>query len=276
MVQVGKVNKLTVKSKQAYGVHLDGGEAGDILLLKKDLEQAVVGDEVEVFVYPDRDDQLRATSKIPFATVDQFAKLQVVANSEAGSFLAWGLEKDLLVPKSEQQAPMVEGRSYVVYVFLSEKTNRIAASSKLEQFLGQTPPRYEEGQEVSLIIWGQSDLGYRVVVNQAHEGMIYASEVFKKLFIGQELKGYVKKVRDDAKIDIILQKPGASGVDDIAQAVLATIKNNGGKISLTDKSKPEEIYGLFGVSKKVFKKAVGALYRQRLITMDKSGIRLVK
>ncbi len=273
MVRIGNICKLQVKTRQAYGVHLDGGEFGDILLLKKDVpENCQIGDIIEVFVYSDREDQLRATTRKPFATVGQFAKLRVMSNSSAGSFLAWGLEKDLLVPKSEQLKPMAEGRSYVVYVFLSEKTNRITASAKLEQFLGQAPANYKEGEEVDLIVWGQSDLGHRVVVNQAHEGMVYTSELFRKLYIGQELKGFIKKVREDQKIDIILQKPGAKGIDDIAETIIKTIKDNGGGISLTDKSRPEEIYAMFGVSKKVFKKAVGALYRQRRISIAQDGI----
>lgn len=277
MVEIGKINTLTIKTVQSYGVHLDGGEHGDILLLKKDLpEDCGVGDPVNAFVYSDREDQLRATTRQPFAVVGEFAKLQVVSTSAAGAFLAWGLEKDLLVPKSEQLEAMQVGRSYIVYVFLSEKTKRITASSKLEQFLGEDVPPYTGGEEVRLIIWDKSDLGYLVVVNNAYEGLIYKSEVFKKLGVGQELKGYVKKVRDDQKIDIILQKPGAKGVDDIAQRILFTIKENGGRIDLTDKSKPEEIYEMFEVSKKVFKKAIGALYRKRLIVFVENGIELVK
>lgn len=275
MVEIGKINTLKIKTIQAYGVHLDGGTSGDILLLKKDLPEGCgLGDSVNVFVYSDRDDRLHATTVQPFAMADEFAKLQVVSNSPAGAFLAWGLEKDLLVPKSEQLEPMQEGRSYIVYVFVSDKTNRITASAKLEQFLGEEVPTYKEGEEVRLIIWGKSDLGYLVVVNGAHEGLIYKSEVFKKIGIGQELKGYVKKIRDDQKIDIILQKPGAKGVDDIAQRILFAIRENGGKIALTDKSKPEEIYAMFEVSKKVFKKAIGALYRKRLIILGKDSIEI--
>jgi predicted RNA-binding protein (virulence factor B family) len=275
MAEIGRINTLTIKNIQPYGVHLDGGELGDILLLKKDVpENSKIGDAIAVFVYTDREDQLRATTRKPFAEVGQFAKLRVVANTESGSFMAWGQEKDLLVPKSEQQNRMVEGKSYVVFIFLSEKTKRITASSKLEQFLGLQPPNYQEGSEVDLIIWGESDLGYRAVVNQAHEGMVYKSEVFKGLSIGQEIKGYVKKIRDDSKIDLILQRPGARGIDDIGQTILKTIKDNGGRIGLTDKSKPEEIYAMFGVSKKVFKKAIGALYRKRLIRIGAEGIEI--
>jgi predicted RNA-binding protein (virulence factor B family) len=200
----------------------------------------------------------------------------VAANGATGSFLKWGLEKDLFVPKSEQQNKMEEGRGYIVYIFLDESTNRIAGSSKLDKFLNLKPPTYKEGEEVDLLVHEQVDLGYRVIVNHAHEGMLYRSEVFKKLFSGQEIKGYVKKVREDHKIDLILQKPGYEGVDDIAQAILKTIKASGGKMTVTDKTAPEDIYALFGVSKKVFKKAIGALYRKKLIIIEPTCIKTGK
>ncbi|MEN8258547.1 MAG: S1-like domain-containing RNA-binding protein [Thermodesulfobacteriota bacterium] len=277
MAEIGRINKLTIKRLRDYGVHFDGGEAGDILLKSKDVPESwQPGDEVEVFVYQDRQDRLRASTQRPSVMVGQFAKLRVKANAAAGSYLDWGLQKDLFVPKNEQQDKMVEGKSYVVFVFLDEKTKRITASSKLEKFLNRQPPSYKEGEEVDLIVYEKTELGFRTIVNHAHEGMVYKSEVFKKLFIGQEIKGYIKKIREDLKIDLILQKPGYKGVDDIAQTILKTIRDFGGTIALTDKSPPEDIYSLFGVSKKVFKKAIGALYKKRLITMDKSGIKLAR
>ena len=277
MVQIGRINKLTINKKGDYGAYLDGGEAGDILLPKRHVPKwCRPGDEIEVFVYADREDRLRATTRKPYATVGQFAKLRVVAQSPSGAYLDWGLQKNLLVPKREQHTRMEEGESYVVFVFLDEKTNRIAASSKLDKFLGLQPPDYAEGQEVNLVIYDKTDLGYRVVVNNAHEGMVYKSEVFKKLFIGQQLKGYIKKIREDLKIDLSLQKPGYKGVDDISKSILKTIKDHGGRIAVSDKSPPEDIYSLFGVSKKTFKKAIGALYKKRLITIDTNGIRLAR
>jgi hypothetical protein len=277
MVEIGRINKLTIKRKRDYGVHLDGGEAGDILLPKRYVpEECQPGDTVEVFVYADRDNHLRATTKTPYATVGQFAKLRVVAKSSSGAYLDWGLQKDLLVPKGEQLARMEEGKSYVVFVFLDEKTNRIAASSKLDKFLSLQPPNYEEGEEVDLIIYDQTDLGYKVVVNHAHGGMIYKNEVFQKLLIGQHLKGYIRKIREDRKIDLSLQRPGYQGVDTASQAILTTLKKHGGRMAITDNSPPEEIYSLFRVSKKVFKKAVGALYKKRLITIDTNGIKLTR
>jgi len=275
MAQIGRINKLTVKSTRDYGVHLDGGESGDILLPGREVSGTCqIGDVIEVFVYVDREDRLRATTQRPKVTVGQFARLPVVSNSDSGTYLDWGLELDLFVPQSEQKQRMREGRSYVVFVFLDDKTNRITASSRLDKFLSQQPPDYEEGEEVDLIIYEKTDLGYRVVVNLAHEGMLYENEVFQQLTLGQELKGYIRKIREDLKIDLLLQRPGYQGVDAVSQSIITTIEEHGGRIAVTDKSQPEEIYSLFGVSKKTFKKAIGALYKKRLILIDASGIEL--
>jgi len=277
MAQIGKINKLSIKRKLDDGAYLDGDLSGDIFLSKRDVpEKCQPGDEVEVFVYADKEERLRATTRKPYATVGEFAKLRVVANSSSGSYLDWGMKKDLLVPKSEQLSMMEEGKSYIVFVFLDLKTYRIAASSKLEKFLSLKPPIYNEGEEVDLIVYDSTDLGYKVFVNNAHEGILYKNEVFKKLFIGQQLKGYIKKIREDLKIDLSLQKPGYQAVDSISQAILNIIKDHGGRISVTDKSPPEDIYALFGVSKKTFKKAIGALYKKRVIKIDANSIKLAK
>jgi hypothetical protein len=275
MVRIGRTNNLTIKETQDYGILLDGGEAGDIFL--KDATAARKyhpGDSLDAFIYVDREQRLVATARKPFAEVGEFAALRVVASTKTGAFLDWGLENDLFAPKSEQQENMREGKSYVVCIFLSEKHNRITASSKLTKFLDLQPPQYTEGEEVDLLLYAGTDLGYSAVVNGAHSGMIYENEVFRKLFIGQRLKGYVKKIREDHKIDLRLQQTGYQQVDDISQAVLDTIKGSGGLAAVTDKSPPEEIYAMFGVSKKVFKKAIGALYKKRLILIDTDGIRL--
>ena len=277
MTQIGRINTLTVKRLRDYGAHLDGGETGDILLKKRDVPaNCRPGDVVEVFVYADKGDRLRATTRKPYATVGQFAKLRVVAVTSAGAFLDWGLEKDLFVPRSEQQGKMAKGRSYMVFVFLDEKTNRITASARLDKFLSQHPPNYKEGEAVELVIYEQTDLGYKALVNHAHGGMLYKNEVFRKLHIGQQLQGFIKRIRDDRKIDLSLQQPGYQGVDGIARTILQSIKERGGRMNVTDKSPPQEIYAQFGVSKKNFKKAIGGLYKKRLIIIDPKGIRLVR
>ncbi|MBW1718150.1 MAG: GntR family transcriptional regulator [Deltaproteobacteria bacterium] len=277
MVEIGRINKLIIKRRLDYGAHLDGGESGDILLPKKYVpKKCQLGNEVEVFVYVDREERLRATTQKPYVTVGQFAKLRVVANSSSGAYLDWGLQKDLFVPQREQRAKMEEGKSYVVFVFLDKKTNRVTASSKLDKFLDLQSPKYDEGEEVDLFICNKTDLGYNAVVNNSHWGLVYKNEVFQKLHIGQQLKGYIKTIREDLKIDISLQQSGYKRVDNISQSILKTIKDLGGSIAVTDRSPPEDIYSLFGVSKKTFKKAIGALYKKKLITIDTTGIKLAK
>lgn len=274
MAAIGRINKLTVKRMRDYGAHLDGGDSGDILLPKKYVpKECRPGDEIEVFVYADREERLRATTQKPHATVGQFATLRVLANSPSGAYLDWGMEKDLLVPKNEQQSKMEEGTSYVVFVFLDKKTNRITASSKLDKFLGLHSPNYETGEEVDLLICDKTDLGYKVIVNNSHWGMVYKNEVFQRLHTGQRLKGYIKLIREDLKIDISLQQSGYQRVDDISRNILKKIKDLGGSITVTDKSPPKDIYAMFGVSKKTFKKAIGTLYKKRLITIDADGIK---
>jgi predicted RNA-binding protein (virulence factor B family) len=276
MAKLGRINKLTVTSTMAYGAHLDGGESGEIILPSRDLpEHCQPGDEVVVFVYKDGEDRLRATTQKPRATVGRFATLRVVAVTGSGAYLDWGLQSDLFVPKSEQLVQMVKGRVYAVFVLLDEQTERVIASSKLEKFLDRQPPDYAEGEEVELIIFDQSDLGYKAVVNQAHLGMLYKNEVFQRLTMGQQLTGYIKKVRADQKIDLGLKKPGYQGVEDFSQTILEIIQAQGGRIGVTDKTPPEEIYARFGVSKKTFKKAIGTLYQKRLITIDPKGISLI-
>ncbi len=275
MIQVGKVNTLAIKKIDAGTIHLDGGGSGEILLKGRyTARNYSPGEELEVFVYVDGGQRLLATSQKPYAVVGEFTKLTVVGTTEAGAFLGWGLEDDLFVPKSEQQNNMRAGQAYVVYVFLSEKNGRITASSKLDKFLGKKPPEYVVGEEVDLLIYAKSELGYSAVVNNSHVGMVYENEVFKKLIIGQRQKGYIKKIREDFKVDLQLQRTGVQGVDDVSQAILTVIQNSGGMVAVTDKSPPEEIYDMFEVSKKVFKKAIGGLYKKKIIVLEKNGIRL--
>jgi len=277
MAEIGRINKLTIKRKLDDGALLNGGESGDIFLPKKYVpKKCQPGDEVEVFVYVDREERLRATTQKPYATVGQFATLRVVANSSSGAYLDWGLQKDLFVPKREQHVKMEEGKSYVVFVFFDHKTNRITVSSKLNNFISFQSPNYNVGEEVDLVICDKTDLGYKVVVNNSHWGMVYKNEVFQKLHIGQQLKGYIKIIREDLKIDVSLQQSGYQKVDKISQSILKIIKDLGGSIAVTDKSPPEDIYSLFEVSKKTFKKAIGALYKKRLITIGTNGIKLAQ
>jgi predicted RNA-binding protein (virulence factor B family) len=275
MIKIGKTNTLTVKSIQGQTLQLDGGSAGSILLKKEEAAHTCSpGDLLKVFIYVDREQQLLATTRTPLAQVGDFARLRVVSTTASGAYLDWGLENDLLVPKSEMQNPMREGRSYFVHVFVSTMTNRVTASSRLDKYISLQFPDYAPGEEVDLIIFDQTELGFRAIVNQSHEGMLYHNELYQHVAIGQELTGFIKKIRDDLKIDLRLQRPGHQRIDDISQMILQTVKDNNGCLPLTDKSPPKAIYAQFGISKKIFKKAIGTLYKQRLIALTPKGINL--
>ncbi|MCY1719302.1 S1-like domain-containing RNA-binding protein [Prolixibacteraceae bacterium Z1-6] len=277
MLEIGRINTLTVNRETDNGVYLDGGDHGEILMPKKFVTDEVKEAGVaEVFVYTDSEDRLVATTETPLAMVGEFACLKVKATSSFGAFLDWGLPKDLLVPFREQRSKMAEGNSYWVYIYLDLLSNRIAASAKLNKFLDNTPPEYTVGQEVGLIIMEETDLGYKAIVNLEHSGMLYKNQVFKDLEIGLKTKGYVSKVRDDEKIDLLLEKPGYEKVDAISEKILNELRENRGFIAVSDKTSPEMIQAMFGISKKNFKKAIGGLYKKQLITFESDGIRLVK
>ncbi|MCK5822351.1 MAG: GntR family transcriptional regulator, partial [Bacteroidales bacterium] len=258
-----------------FGAYLDGDNLGDILLPIKDVpEDCKPEDLLDVFIYMDSEDRIIATTQEPKAMVGDIKMLEVVATSKVGAFLNWGLLKDLLVPFSEQGQTMEIGKSYLVYTYLDEKTNRLAASAKLDRFLDQTPKQYAEEQEVDLIITFQSELGYKAVVNREHSGIIYANEIYQTLKPGQKIKGYIKKIRSDGKLDLILQKPGFETIDQFSDQLLKELEKTDGFLAFNDKSDPEEIRTRFAVSKKVFKKAVGSLYKQKKIILENGGIRL--
>lgn len=272
----GKYNTLSILKIVDFGVYLDGGELGEILLPMKWVpDNCKPDDELEVFIYFDSEDRIIATTMKPYAQVGDFALLKAKAVNEIGAFLDWGLEKDLLVPYREQNAKMVEGRSYLVYIYADPQGGRIAASARLEHFLSKEPPTYQAWEEVDLILWRTTDIGYVAIVNNQHEGLLYASEVYEDLERGQRIKGYVTKVREDGKIDLTLQKPGYQKIDGFSERILELLKENNGFLGLNDKSPADDIYEQCEMSKKNFKKSIGALYKQKLIQMEEDGIRLV-
>ncbi|MCK5822909.1 MAG: GntR family transcriptional regulator [Bacteroidales bacterium] len=276
MTEIGKINKLQILREVDFGVYLDGDDYGEILMPKKYLpENYKIDDFIEAFVYLDSEDRIVATTEKPYAMVDDFAFLKVVAVNEFGAFLDWGLIKDLLVPFNQQKQKMEEGQSYLVYIYLDEKSERIAASSKLDKFLDKQPVDYKEGQEVNLIISKQTNIGYKAIINNTHWGVIYKNEVFQTLTKGQKIKGYIKKIREDEKIDLSLYKKGYEKVDDSLNIILEILENHDGFISVTDKSSPETIYEMFGISKKTYKKSIGALYKKKLISIENNGIKLI-
>jgi predicted RNA-binding protein (virulence factor B family) len=277
MAEIGKISGLKVVRTTGAGVYLDGGALGEIFMPRDHMSGDYrSGDLVEVFIFPDTGDRLLATTGRPYAAVGDFALLKVASLTPVGAFLDWGLKKDLLVPFSEQKERMVEGRSYLVYVYLDEKRNRIVASSKLGRFLDKSPVDFREGQPVDLLIFRRTEIGYTAIINNSRRGMLYRNETFQPLSAGQRIRGFIKKVRPDGKIDLCLQKPGREKVDDVADKIMDALKKSKGFVSVTDKSPPDVIYRLFGASKKTYKKAIGALYKDRLITIEQNGIRLVR
>lgn len=276
MLQIGNYNTLRIIKLISFGVYLDGGDGKEILLPTRYVPKgAKVDDEVQVFIYHDNEGRLIATTLHPKAVVGEFAFMRVKSVNSTGAFLDWGLMKDLLVPFKEQKMAMREGKWYLVYVHLDHLTGRIVASARVEKFLGNVPPEYESNQEVDLLVADDTEIGYKVIVNDLHWGMIYHNQVFQRLEKGERLKGYVKGVREDDKLDISLQPLGYQRVDGISQRILEALQMKDGYLPVHDKSDPEEIYSLFRCSKKAFKQAIGSLYKQHRIRMEADGIRLL-
>ncbi len=276
MVEIGKINNLQVVKSLDHGIYLDGEELGEILMPSRYVpDNCEVGDSLEVFIYLDSADLLLATTETPYVMVGECAYLKVVDVNQAGAFMDWGLPKDLLVPYGEQISPLKIGQSYTVLAYLDENTNRIAATQKLDSYLSEEAQYFKPGQAVDLLIFGKTELGYKAVINNTHIGLIYKNEVFQTLTHGEKLKGFVKTIREDRKIDLCLQLPGKDARDDLNIRILNHLKKNDGESTLTDKSSPEDIYQCFAVSKKNYKKAIGALYKKRLIRIEEDKITLL-
>lgn len=276
-IELGKYNQLEVVKEVDFGVYLDGGEEGEILLPTRYVpEDCKIGDILNVFLYLDMDERLIATTLTPYVQVGQFACLEVSWVNEYGAFLNWGLMKDLFVPFREQKMKMQVGRKYVIHAHLDEESYRIVASAKVERYLSKDKPEYASGDEVNILIWQKTDLGFKAIIDNKYSGLLYENEIFTSLETGMEMKAFVKQVREDGKVDLILQKPGFEKIDDFAKTLLDYIREQGGRISLNDKSPAEDIYDTFGVSKKNFKKGVGDLYKKRLISLHEDGITLAE
>lgn len=277
-LQIGRTCQLKVNRQVEFGFYLDGGEQyGEVLLPNGEIRPDIdvhIGEPLEVFLYLDTQERIVATTHMPLAQVGDFAYLEVAWVNNFGAFLHWGPLKDLFVPFREQKMKMMKGHSYIVHVHLDPETYRIMASAKVEHFLSQDFPPYRTGDQVDLLIWQKTDLGLKAIVDGRYGGLLYDTQMFRTLRTGDRVKGYISQVRPDGKLDLSLQCPGQRGVEDFSAQLLRHLQMNGGQTPLGDKSLAEEIYALFGVSKKVFKKAVGDLYRQRLIEISDTGIRL--
>ena len=280
MLRIGQKNVLRIVKRLPQGIYLDGGKQGEILMPKRYItDEHKVDDAVEVFIYLDSEDRLVATTETPFAMVEETAFLKVISVNKVGAFMDWGLQKDLLAPHSEQKYPFRIGESYVVHLYLDDISNRIVASEYLDQHLSESSFYYKEDQEVDLLICSQTEFAYKAVINQSHLGLIYSNEVFQPLSVGQKIKGYIKKIRPDKKIDLYLQLADSNKKDDTLEKVKKSIvthliANKGGTIP-SDKSSPDDIYAMFNVSKKVYKRALSSLYKERMILIEGEKVHLV-
>ena len=276
-IRLGDYNRMTVVREVDFGVYLDGGEEGDVLLPARYVPDGCKeGDELDVFVYLDNEERLVATTQTPLAKVGDFACLEVAWVNEYGAFLNWGLMKDLFCPFREQKMKMEKGRSYIVHVHIDDESYRIVASAKVEHYLDTSFPPYKHGDEVELLVWQKTELGFKVIIDNRFPGLVYANQVFRDIRTGDRLTGYIDAVREDGKIDVTLQPTGRRMTKSLADVIMEHLYSNGGACALTDKSPAEDIYREFNVSKKNYKKALGDLYKRRLITIGPDCVRLVQ
>jgi predicted RNA-binding protein (virulence factor B family) len=275
-INVGQFNLMRVDRKVDFGFYMDDGAEG-ILLPKRFVPSGLqVDDTISVFVYHDSDNRLIATTQEPFAVVGDIAALKVVAITNQGAFMDWGLMKDLFVPVSQQLSSMRLGGKYLVKLYLDKQTGRVAATEKIDNQISNDVLTVKEGEKVKLQVYRESDIGYVVIVNQVHQGLVYKNEVFTHLHIGQMIdEGFVKKIREDNKLDIGIGKQGVEKLDDDQVKLIQLLKLHKGFLPYHDKSSPEDIYAFFGISKKAFKMNVGILYKAKKITIEDAGIRLM-
>ena len=277
MLFIGKYNYLTIQRLTSVGMFLSDVEGEEVLLPNQYLtDEMQIDDTIKVFVYLDSEDRPVATTETPKIIRNEFAYLEVTDVTEHGAFMDWGLIKDLFVPFREQSTPMQVGEWHVVFLYLDQKSSRLLASTKVDRYLENDRLLVKEGDEVDLLIFRKTDLGYNAIVNQYHNGLIYGNEVFRELKVGDTLKGYVKKIRDENKLDISLQKTGFETVEPVGQQILDLLKKDNGFLNLSDSSSPEDIFSRLQISKKIFKKAIGGLYKQGLIKIADDGLHLIK
>jgi uncharacterized protein len=277
MIQVGRYNTLKVVKKVDFGLYLDGGDGEEILLPKRFVPRdAKDGDDLEVFIYHDSDNRLIATTQRPYGIVDDIVMLKCVSVTKQGAFLDWGLMKDLFVPLSQQESRMKEGGRYLVKIFIDEQTGRIAATERIGRFLDNEDLTVNEKDAVEVVVYRETEIGYEVIINNKHVGLVHFNEVFRELEIGEREKGFIKTIREDNKIDVSLGERGYAKVEDESDKILRLLQENDGYLPYHDKSDPEEIYEFFGISKKTFKMTIGALYKQKKIELTQTGIKLIE
>jgi predicted RNA-binding protein (virulence factor B family) len=276
MIKVGDYNVMKVLREVDFGFYLDDGAEG-ILLPKRFVPTGLaVGDEIKVFVYHDSEGRLLATTQQPKGVVGEIVKLKAVTVTNQGAFLDWGLMKDIFVPKSKQLGGMREGAEYLVKIYIDEQTGRVAATEKIEPFLSNETLTVEENESVDLTVYRRTDIGYLVIINNKHTGVLHFNEIYQSIGVGDKMKGFIKKIRPDNTIDVVIGKQGYERVEDEAGKILRLLNENNGYLPYHDKSDPDEIYEFFGMSKKAFKMAVGTLYKQQKISLAKTGIKLLE
>lgn len=277
MIKIGRYNKLRILRQTSVGLYLCDDAGEDVLLPNKYCPEIFnIEDEIKVFIYRDHGGRKIATNLTPKIFLNEFSLLKVVAVDSVGAFLDWGMEKDLMVPFKEQRQRMVEGRWYVVYMDIDKETDRLYASNKIEKRLQNEVLAIEVGEEVDLLVFQKTDIGFSVIINNTHKGLVFGNEIFKELNIGDRLKGFVKKIREENKVDISLHPIGYVNYNDNnSDLIQRKLVENNGFLAIGDKSSPEEIYLQFGISKKALKKAIGALYKRRIITISPDGITLI-
>lgn len=277
MINIGQINTLTVTKQTDFGYFLDADDFGSVLLPNKFAsDNIVVGSDIDVMLYFDSDNQLSATTETPIAQVGQWGMMHVVGVNNIGAFVDWGIDKkDLLIPFSNQRVPLSEGQSILVYVYSDSASGRIVGTTKFNKLLDKTPVTYAINDQVDLLIAERTDLGFKVIIHEKHWGVIFKSDVFGKLFVGKRLKGYIKEIREDGRVNLSLQKIGIAKMDDLSEKVLHVLETKGGFLPLSDKSTPEAIFTVFRTSKGTFKKTIGGLYKEGRIRIEKDGIYLI-
>ena len=276
MIQVGNYNVLKVSRKTDFGFYLDDGADG-ILLPKRFVPRGLrIGDEIKVFIYHDSDNRLIATTQEPKGVVGDIISLKCVSTTEHGAFLDWGLMKDIFVAKSQQLTGMYKGGEYLVKIYIDEQTGRVAATEKIDKQISNDVLTVKEKEEVELHVQRQTDLGYVMIINGKHTGLLHANEVYRKLYVGNKIKGYIKTIRKDNKIDLVLDKPGYEKVSQEEEKILSLLEAKKGFLPYNDKTDPQIIYTVFGMSKKTFKMTIGALYKQRKIELTDKGIKMIE
>jgi predicted RNA-binding protein (virulence factor B family) len=276
MVKIGEYNLMKVIKEKAMGVFLDDGDAGVLLPKRFVPPDTKMGDELNVFLYHDGEERPIATTQKPFGVLGDIVKLKVVSVTHQGAFLDWGLMKDLFIPKSKMKNFMIPNVDYLVKIVMDEKTGRLAATEKLEPFLSNENLTVKEKDVVNLIVYRHTDIGYEVIINNIHKGILHDNEIYRNISIGDRFEGFIKNILPENKIDVAAGKPGYNRIEDETEKIIRLLNENNGYLPYHDKSSPEEIYSFFGISKKTFKMTIGNLYKQHKISFTKTGIQLIE